>query len=69
MKRFSLVMLGMLFLMVLSASAKDKIFFNSKSNIIGITGDYQILTSGGFTAKFVNNPGAGGILRGLPPHH
>lgn len=37
MKRFSLVMLGMLFLMVLSASAKDKIFFNSKSNIIGIT--------------------------------
>lgn len=26
MKRFSLVMLGMLFLMVLSASAKDKIF-------------------------------------------
>lgn len=26
MKRFSLVMLGMLFLMVLSASAKDKIW-------------------------------------------
>lgn len=63
MKRFSLVMLGMLFLMVLSASAKDKIFFNSKSNIIGITGDYQILTSGGFTAKFVNNP----IYVDMPP--
>lgn len=56
MKKFNIVMFSMLFLMVLGASAKDKIFFNSKSNIIGITGNYQILTSGGFTAKFVNNP-------------
>lgn len=42
--------------MVLGTSARSKVFFNSKSNIIGVTGDYRILTLGGFTAKFVNNP-------------
>ena len=46
----------MLFLTSMGASAKDKVFFNSKSNIIGISGNYRILTYGGFTSKLVNNP-------------
>lgn len=58
MKRYTIFLISMMLLMTLGANAKDKekVFFNSKSNIIGVTGNYELLTIGGFTAKFVDNP-------------
>lgn len=58
MKRYTVFLISMMLLMTLGANAKDKekVFFNSKSNIIGVTGNYELLTIGGFTAKFVDNP-------------
>ena len=38
-----------------SAKKKTKVFYDSKSNIVGITGSYNELSRGGINAKFFNN--------------
>lgn len=56
MKIYNIILTGMLLLVSMGVSAQDKVFYNSKSNIIGVTGNYKILEQGGFTSKFVDNP-------------
>jgi len=57
MNNYRYIILALLFTaFTFTANAKkQKQFYDSKSNIVGITGDYNAITASGFTAKFFNN--------------
>lgn len=53
------IILLVIFLLCFNATItaqKKRLFFDSKSNIIGITGDYEAISAEGFTAHFFENP-------------
>lgn len=51
-----IILLLSLFISICTQAQKKKIFFDSKSNIVGVTGAYKELTAEGFTAHFFENP-------------
>ena len=53
--KYILVALMVLICAGVSAKKKTKVFYDSKSNIVGITGSYNELSRGGINAKFFNN--------------
>lgn len=51
-----IIIIAALLTSVCTQAKKKKIFFDSKSNIVGVTGAYKELTAEGFTAHFFENP-------------
>lgn len=57
MKHTKYILFALMVLTSVTAGAKKKtkVFYDSKSNIVGITGSYDELSRGGINAKFFNN--------------